>query len=264
MVIKKNTLVTIFCMLLGACSSSPIEKPNLVYDASHELGNTVYTSMIKEGTATIVFESGDHDSMVTWLPIFEQISKNSSVFAYNRPGLGGSKNNLTIKSASDLTERLRRLLKQAGHKPPFILVGHSYGGIFANVFARRFAGEVNGVFLIDPSHPEQHKLSGNFNRSQTNRKVAGYDGVIKRNLHKEYASLNAFPDVPLTILTAGLYRSLKPHPKWVEFHQNLASLSSKSTHYIIGNSGHYIHKDQPDVVVGHLKELIRRANDVQP
>jgi pimeloyl-ACP methyl ester carboxylesterase len=233
---------------------SLIEEPE-----TNELGDTVYTSLIKGGTATIVFESGDHDSMVTWLPIFEEVSKVSSVFAYNRPGLGGSKNNFEIKSATDLVERLRRLLEQAGHKPPFILVGHSYGGIFVNVFARRFAGEVNGVFLIDPSHPNQHKLGRNYNRSQVNRKVAGYDGVIKRNLHKEYANLNAFPDVPLTILTAGLFSSLKPHPKWIQFHKNLATLSSQSEHHIISKSGHYIHKDQPGIVVKHLKDLIKRA-----
>ena len=252
-------IIVFFCVLLNACNSTPVENELEVNDVSYELGNTVYTSIIKEGTATIVFESGDHDSMVTWLPIFEEISKSSSVFAYNRPGLGGSKNNIVIKSASDLVSRLRILLEQAGHKPPFILVGHSYGGIFANIFARNYASEVSGVFLIDPSHPNQHKLGSNYNRSQTGRKVAGYNGVIKRNLHKEYAKLNNFPDVPLTILTAGLFSSIKPHPKWIELHQDLVSLSSKSKHLVIKKSGHYIHRDQPELVIKHLKDLILRA-----
>ena len=131
----KIIIIIFFCLLESACNSTEESKRITVSEVSYELGNTVYTSIIKEGTPTVVFESGDHDSMVTWLPIFEDISKITSVFAYNRPGLGGSKNNTAIKSASDLVSRLRGLLEQAGHKPPFILVGHSYGGIFANVFA---------------------------------------------------------------------------------------------------------------------------------
>jgi len=259
----KHRVITVLyllsCTLLFVgCRSISENKTTNNSGLTHALDRTVYTSIRKGEGPTIVFESGQNDSMITWLSIFEQISKVTSVFAYNRPGIGGSANDNELKSVSDLSKRLKQILTKAGHQPPYILVGHSEGAIFINFFARLYPEEVSGVFFIDPSHPEQYKFSGNDLRSQQHKRIISNDGVMKRKLYKEYRKLDKFPNIPLTILTSGDGAN---YYDWLESHQKLARLSDKSEHHVIKNSRHYIHKDQPKKVLNHLLALIARVND---
>jgi pimeloyl-ACP methyl ester carboxylesterase len=147
-VIRQN-LILFTVLFLTGCASLPNVK---VHDIQNR--RVAYASK-GEGTPVIVLESGYGALMSTWAPIFENLSEVTRVFAYDRPGYGWSTLNPTPATARELAEQLHQNLVSTGHEPPYVLVGHSAGGLYVNVFARIYPEEVVGVVLIDSSHPYQ-------------------------------------------------------------------------------------------------------------
>jgi pimeloyl-ACP methyl ester carboxylesterase len=74
--------------------------------------------------------------------------------SYDRAGLGWSEAGPLPRTAGRAAEELRRLLDAAGVPPPFILVGHSYGGLVMRIFAARYPADTSALLLVDPAHPE--------------------------------------------------------------------------------------------------------------
>ena len=207
---------------------------------------------IGEGSPVVVFETGMGQSMTTWLPIFEKVGEITKVFAYNRPSYEISSEVPSIHSTQEIAELLQQNLYETGTMPPYIIIGHSFGGILANAFARIFPDDVIGVVFIDSSHPRQlialeamgieHPIS-----------ELDYENEILYNMNDEFETLDSFPDVPLFVLTAE--ESVKESELWYELQQELASLSSNSIHEIVNESGHFIHNDNPEEVIDAIKKI---------
>lgn len=109
---------------------------------------------------TVVFESGLGGTLDWWAKVYPALSNDTSVFAYNRPGYGHSEPASTPRDGAHVVEELRGLLKSKGIKPPYVLVGHSLGGLYMQLFARRYPEEVSGLVLVDATHPAQFKGQG--------------------------------------------------------------------------------------------------------
>ena len=86
-------------------------------------------------------------------------AKFSRVVSYDRAGLGWSGPDPAPKTAVLAARRLRSVLLHSRVPPPYVLVGHSMGGLFIRVFADLFPDEVAGMVLIDAVHPDQHMRS---------------------------------------------------------------------------------------------------------
>ena len=156
---------------------------------------------------------------------------------------------------------------------PYLLVGHSAGGLYVNVFARIYPEEVAGVVLIDSTHPLQFEY---FRKDQsilyavfvtsTATGNTRYEASILRNIHAEFASIEPFPDIPLVVLTAensSLFETAEMRNKWLEFQQDLASMSIYATHKVIAGSAHFIHKDKPQVVIAEITRIINEFKNIQ-
>jgi pimeloyl-ACP methyl ester carboxylesterase len=111
------------------------------------------------GTPTVVLEAGLGGMSSVWAWIQPETAKFSHVVSYDRAGLGWSEANATSKTAIQAAFRLQTLLQSANAPPPYILVGHSIGGLFIRVFADLFPKEVAGLVLVDASHPDQQRRS---------------------------------------------------------------------------------------------------------
>lgn len=110
------------------------------------------------GSPTVVLESGLGDVSIEWQPVQAQIEKFTRVCSYDRAGYGGSEPGPMPRTSEQIAGELYTLLKTAGEKPPFILVGHSFGGYNVRVFNGRFPGEVSGLVLVDSVQEDQYKL----------------------------------------------------------------------------------------------------------
>lgn len=222
-----------------------------------------------QGGPVVVLESGMGPTMETWSPVFDDLAQLSTVVAYDRPGYGRSRSPHPPKSPSDVARKLHALLIETGHEPPYIVVGHSAGGLYANAFARLFPDDTAGIVFLDATHPmwfehleEDHPLlAGSLIASTTIGRFGArrYEANIVQNTRADFDSLPDFPDVPLVVLTssrASMLASDKMQDKWNEFQRDLATLSPRSTHSVVANSGHYIHKDRPDAVVEAIEAII--------
>lgn len=83
-----------------------------------------------------------------------ELAKLSRVCSYDRAGFGWSDAGPMPRTAGRIADELRTLLDRAGIPPPFLPVGHSFGGLVALIFAHRFRSETAGLVLVDPAHAE--------------------------------------------------------------------------------------------------------------
>lgn len=143
--------------MLAGCAR--FENPTL---GKTDDGRQVEYVLLENSTATdtVVFENGLAGKMDWWAKVLPEVSKSATVFAYNRPGYGNSADATTPRDGEHVVNELRALLAKKGLKPPYILVGHSVGGLYLQYFARRYPSEVKALILVDSTHPKQMEGKG--------------------------------------------------------------------------------------------------------
>jgi pimeloyl-ACP methyl ester carboxylesterase len=107
-----------------------------------------------QGSPTVVLETGLGGWSTHWALIQPTLAQQTRVCSYDRAGLGWSDPGPQPRDAQQIASELRTLLRNAGVPAPFLLAGHSNGGLYARMFARRYGDEVAGLVLADPTAPE--------------------------------------------------------------------------------------------------------------
>lgn len=123
-----------------------------IYDAD---GTRMHLLTVGSGPVTVVMEAGLNGTHLEWSKVQPFVAQHTRVCTYDRVGLGYSEPGTVAIDTEAVAHRLRQLLKQAGISGPFVLVGHSYGGLHARTFARLYPSEVAGVVLVDSVHESQ-------------------------------------------------------------------------------------------------------------
>ncbi|BBL73787.1 alpha/beta fold hydrolase [Methylomagnum ishizawai] len=117
-------------------------------------------ALVRHGAPAVVFENGLGGGLDWWAKVFPEAAQVTTAFAYNRPGTGRSDPVSTPRDGAHVVDELRALLRDLGVGPPYILVGHSLGGLYMQYFARRYPGEAAALVLVDSTHPDQLKGQG--------------------------------------------------------------------------------------------------------
>lgn len=110
------------------------------------------------GSPTVVLEAGFSDLSVEWGAVQPEIAKSSRVCSYDRAGYGSSDPGPTPRTSAQIANELHTVLKNAGEAPPYVLVGHSFGGYIVRVFNGRYPDEVAGIVLVDATQEDQYEL----------------------------------------------------------------------------------------------------------
>jgi pimeloyl-ACP methyl ester carboxylesterase len=105
---------------------------------------------IGHGSPIVIFEAGLGDQIRAWAMVQPAIAKVTRACSYDRAGLGFSDSSGRPGTAENAVDDLHRLLAAASVKPPYVLVGHSLGGLYMQLFADRYRSEVAGMVLVDP------------------------------------------------------------------------------------------------------------------
>lgn len=105
------------------------------------------------GAPTVVIDAGNGSFSVEWMPIQEQLSQSVRTCAFDRSGYGWSEPGPEPRDGAQAVAELHALLQGAGETGPFILVGHSLGGVYARLFAAQYPAEAAGLVLVDTAYP---------------------------------------------------------------------------------------------------------------
>src|SRR5215213_3945051 len=122
-------------------------------------GHLMHINCMGEGGTTVVLEAANFGMSAHWFRVQQQLGKTTRVCAYDRAGMGWSEPGSELRDARQISSELHTLLKGASTEGPYVLVGHSYGGLYARMYAARYSDETAGVALVDSSHPEQFTRS---------------------------------------------------------------------------------------------------------
>jgi len=107
------------------------------------------------GGPTILLEAGLMSTVLSWTSLQRELSRSFRVVSYDRAGLGWSELGPMPRTAERIVDELYAALNKAGVEPPYILIGHSFGGLLMPLFAARFPKEVMGLVLIDAVAPAE-------------------------------------------------------------------------------------------------------------
>ena len=131
-------------------------------------GHSLYLFEQGEGRPTVVFESGIGATNLNWRHIQSEVSGFTSTASYDRAGLGFSSRCRSARTPGNIAVELRELLERADIKPPYIMVGHSFGGLVVRRFALLYPDVVAGVILVDPMRCEEWPPLNPSRQSQIN------------------------------------------------------------------------------------------------
>lgn len=118
-------------------------------------GHAVHYRERGAGDFTFVLEAGLGDYSGSWGELEPALAEIDRVFVYDRAGLGWSEEGPHPRTARQIVRELHRALEEAHVRKPYILVGHSLGGLTQTLYAMTYPRDVAGLLLIDPSHKDQ-------------------------------------------------------------------------------------------------------------
>jgi len=227
-----------------------------------------------QGSVSIVLIAGPGSPLDSWYKLYPEIQTLGTVFSYDRPGTGGSAKPREAQYGETVIAQLRQLLKVAGVEPPFVLVGHSFGGLHANLFAREFADEVAGVLFLEATAPDDVTGLAQYQSAWQRAFIRLLDRVspreqfdeIRNQLEtlKDIAEAPPFPPVPVVVISGG-----KRLPRWIapaalvrereRTQLGLAALSPLGERIVAERSAHFPQMSEPEVVLDALERLIGRV-----
>jgi pimeloyl-ACP methyl ester carboxylesterase len=118
------------------------------------------------GRTTIVLDSGLGAPALGWILIQPEVAKFARVCSYDRAGYGWSDPGPEPRTSSQIAKELKAVLDAAAERPPYVMVGHSFGGFNVRVFTSLYPGEVAGVVLVEASHEDEDTALRNCCRHQ--------------------------------------------------------------------------------------------------
>jgi pimeloyl-ACP methyl ester carboxylesterase len=104
---------------------------------------------------TVVLEAGMGSFSPNWYWVQEDLAQVVRNVSYDRAGLGWSRRSRRPRDAQTIAMELRDALREAAIEPPYVLAGHSFGGLPVRAFADLYPELTAGLVLVDASHPEQ-------------------------------------------------------------------------------------------------------------
>jgi pimeloyl-ACP methyl ester carboxylesterase len=154
-------MLVILTLALGTGAAGAIAKANMAkqYPAPGQLvdvgGYKMHINCTGQGSPTVILAAGTADFSTTWVYVQPEVAKLTRVCSYDRAGMGWSEPSPDPRTANATVEELHTLLVNAGVQGPYVLVGHSLGGMHMRVYARSYPDEVAGLIQVDSLHEDQ-------------------------------------------------------------------------------------------------------------
>jgi pimeloyl-ACP methyl ester carboxylesterase len=243
------------------------------------------------GSPAVILETGLGAESNEWAIVQRETCAVARVMRYDRANRGASERVSGPRTALGMIEDLRALLRASEIEGPYILVGHSFGGLLVRLYAHRYSEEVAGIVLVDAMHEDQFDVFGplfppathseppELTRTRTfwqggwrspEATTERIDFISSIRQAREVTSLG---DIPLHIIIAGgfLNQPLIPaefrdslQDRWEALQRQFLNLSTQATYSLALSSGHFVQRDAPQIVCDAIKESVAAASRRPP
>lgn len=268
-------------IVLVCCAAALAEAP--AADGRIAVG-AYQVQMTEQGSGryTVIFESGFGTGMGTWKKVAPDVAKSAHAVTYSRAGHGSSDPRPEPRTILESSLELDQLIASARLTPPFILVGHSYGGLLARAFTVRHPDWVAGMVLVDPAderfNPALRKLDARRALEDDKQFAAIVPAKFKPELQALQPVLDAgvlpaplngkLPDVPVVVLTS--VRQAEKPMFFLEtteavaikrdLHADFLRQFSEASQVLTLKSGHNIQEDEPELVIDAVRKVMAAAD----
>ncbi len=268
-------------------------------------GQSLYLQCRGTGSPTVVLEAGYRSPVDVWTTdlvspetprtmVFAGVAADTRTCVYERPGVAAVIDSVFVPSRSDPTPMprtaadavvdLHTLLDVAGVPGPYVLVGHSFGGLIVRLYASTYPDDVAGLVLVDA-------LSEYVRTELTPEEWAAYAAVVSAvppeltayasletmdmdaafDQMTEASSRHPLTGIPLTVISAGLpfgipdadlgFSSDRLQDAWSASQNKLGSLLPDTRNLVATESAHYVQLDQPDLVIEAIRQVVNAVRD---
>lgn len=253
-----------------ATTSPVVERPTRGVDAMVRVEHgRMHIRCAGTGDTTVVLIAGWDGGDGSWDAIRPSVSQHARVCSYAKFGTGGSDPASTTQTFASQAADLHALLAAADEPGPYVVVGHSFGGSVAVMFASTYPDEVTGLLLLDasPTGWPATVCSVPAYRAACDLMHDPAEDAERLDVFRafdEVAHITSLGDLPMTVMT-GAHRDdtglsadelTRLDSVWADGQAHWASLSSASTIVTVEHTGHHIEIDQPQRVVDELLNLL--------
>jgi len=274
----RKRLLTVACITLILSAACKAQTGELVDVGGYHL------DVLRQGAGSpaVILVAGLGNALDSWSQISPAAAGLSTVMAYSRAGLGRSDPSPHEYTAQAAVAELHALLKRLELKPPYVLVGASYGGILVRLYTSVYPTEVAGLVFIDASHEQQVQRWGKLDSTYPAAFRSFFEGRLKSLKGAEAGEtresmriqaaggvegMKPVPDVPIAVLTS---MKVDPsaqyvndteagHEAWRAMHDEWVRQSHNGEHIVTARSGHHIQDDEPQLVMNAIRFVVDRV-----
>ena len=294
----RAALIGAFGLLcLGGSAAPQTAAPKTLVDVGGHKLNVRVSGTARPGVPTVVFESGLGSPIDAWFSVPSEVAATTRTVVYERAGIGASEPGPEPRSIKQIVAELHALLSNLQVPPPYVLVGHSWGGPIIHSFAATYPKEIAGLVYEDPSDFTQTEAdiltlwekSGakdgrdGLRKMQEQIMAAAPAGVkaefreldrLERGGFAELRATGDPPDVPVVFLVAGKPQPLPPAATFpgdydrysqasleqrLDHFWRLSQRASKGTLVHTSKSGHFLHSTEPELLVWAIERVLASA-----
>jgi len=222
------------------------------------------------GSPVVVMDAGLGNTLDTWGEVAPKVASFTRVCTYDRAGLGRSAPGPAPRTSLQIVTELETLLANARVDGPYVLVGHSFGGMNARLFAARFPEQTAGMVLVEATHEDYPARERTIMSREERTRLKSASSVAPPAAKSEFDSIlesaaqvraaGPPPDVPVVVITAAKHDwPPELNTLWMGLQDDLVHRAPRGRQIVAQKSGHNVQFEQPEIVVEAIRSLVEEA-----